>query len=271
MLYYDLEDSSHFFYMPEQEPGFSPQTPWHKTSGGLVFVGTIGTIITICLIFFLYTVYFIWQVKYGDAEKAARSVNPNFSSLATSTDAMPISPAVMPVEQFIQTTNPVQGQPEAPLTIVVFIDFECPFCQASHPIFTNVVKQFGPAVKVVFKHFPITALHPNAIQVANAAECAGAQGKFWEFYTQVFDRKLTTEQAISEYATNLNLNLTTFAACRNAEPFQNRIEQDIKDGLTLQVRGTPTYFVNNTKIEGVISETDWSIILIEELKKMTQQ
>lgn len=274
MLYYDTEESSFLIYtcMSDEQSTFTPKTPWNKTTGGIIFITIISLIITVFAVFLFFIGYYSWKIKFGDASAIEQSLNASFSSLYPNQPSSgPLQKNALPVATYLQPTNPVRGSSDAPLTIVAFIDFECPFSQQSHPIFESIVNRYDPAIKVVFKHFPIAAIHPNALAAAQSAECAGEQQLFWQLYQTAFNGKSVTPEALNTYLTQIGIDQTAYTACMNNKQFNSRIQQDIQDGIALGVRGTPTYFVGNTKIEGVIDPATWDVVLIEELKRLAEE
>jgi len=168
-------------------------------------------------------------------------------------------------ETFVRKDNPVQGTSQAKVTIVMFIDFECPYCQASFPVMKELSDTFGDAVRIVFKNYPIQSIHPNARAAAHAGMCAHAQGKFWNFYDRAFIYKNLDESKLYEYAVESGVNAALFDQCYRAQTYTKVIDQDLEDGLILGVRGTPTYMVNGKFIEGVHSLDHWKTVLIEML------
>jgi protein-disulfide isomerase len=139
---------------------------------------------------------------------------------------------------------PVKGAPMAKVTIVEFSDFECPYCGSAHPILASVLTELGGKVNLVFKNFPLDA-HKNALPAARAAVAAQAQGKFWEMADQLFahQRELSPEK-IHELAAKVGLDMARFDADIASEQTQARVDREKKEGLALDVQGTPTFFVN---------------------------
>jgi protein-disulfide isomerase len=121
--------------------------------------------------------------------------------------------------------------------------------------------------KIVFKHFPVESLHPNAVAAATAATCAADQKKFWEYHNLLFTDKQLDQDSLLAEAQKLGLNLEKFQTCLTSQLHVKNIEQDLADGATLGVRGTPTYFVNTTKIEGSVDQSVWDQVVVNELKK----
>ncbi len=235
-----------------------------KTTG-YVLLTLGGIILTIFLFFF---VYYTWQLKYGSTEnrqKITRSLEGSFTQ-AYKTDAT--APAFRnDWSSFIQPTNPSLGDPNAPITILMFIDFECPYCQASFPIFNQVTDTFGSAIRVVFKQFPIESIHPRAKAAAIASMCANQQGAFWKFHNTAFEEGMLDESSLYAYANASSMDITAFDTCVKGNTFDNAINQDLTDGITLGVRGTPTYIVNGKFIEGVLTFDEWKNVILSELNQ----
>ncbi|MFW6067106.1 MAG: DsbA family protein [Myxococcota bacterium] len=145
--------------------------------------------------------------------------------------------------------SPVRGSPMAPVTIVEFSDFECPFCGAGHPILERAVEESDGKVRLVFKHYPLDS-HPRARAAARAAIAAGKQDKFWEMHDLLFENQDALEAADLEgYARRLELDLERFREDMRSESTEKRIEKDRLAGREAGVRGTPSIFVNGRLYE----------------------
>lgn len=143
---------------------------------------------------------------------------------------------------------PVRGAPMAPVTIVEFSDFECPYCGAAHPALKQVVREFDGQVKLVFMHYPLTEGHPHAMQAARATVAAGNQDKFWEMHDLLFEnQQALSEEDLERYAQQIGLDMERFRADMRAEETQRKVEQDKALGRRLGVTGTPTIFVNGRR------------------------
>lgn len=141
----------------------------------------------------------------------------------------------------------VKGDPNAPITIVEFADFECPHCAMADPILNQLLKQYKN-VKLVFMNYPI-AMHPNAANSAAAALAAGKQGKFWEFHDKLFkhqDRQRPVDLVM--YAEEMKLDVKRFQA--DTEALRSRVKRERDIGETLDLTGTPSMFINCHKVEG---------------------
>lgn len=144
---------------------------------------------------------------------------------------------------------PVRGAPMAPHTIVVFSDFECPFCSAAHPALDRLVEEANGKLRLVFKHYPLDG-HPRARPAARAAIAASKQGKFWEMHDLLFSRQNALEPAdLEAYAKELGLNLETFKKDLASEDVDRRIDADRAEGKKAGVQGTPTIFINGRRFD----------------------
>ncbi len=143
---------------------------------------------------------------------------------------------------------PVRGAPMAPVTIVEFSDFECPYCGAAHPVLERLLHEYEGQVKLVFMHYPLTEAHPNAMQAARAAVAAGQQGKFWEMHDRLFENQAAlSEEDLARYAREIGLDVERFEEDLRSEETQRRIERDKALGRRLDVTGTPAIFINGRR------------------------
>lgn len=153
------------------------------------------------------------------------------------------------------------SNPGAPNTLVEFTDYQCPYCRAAVAVVRELEQQYGTQLNVVIANFPVSELHPFAEQTAEAAECARAQGSFREYHDLLFDNQenLDTE-ALLQYARTLNLDEGKFTNCLSSGEMRAVIEADVKAGLAAGVRGTPTFFANGYRIEGLQPSTSFSTV-----------
>jgi protein-disulfide isomerase len=161
---------------------------------------------------------------------------------------------------------PVRGAAMAPVTIVEFSDFHCPYCRSVQPVLTQVLQKYGDKVKLVFRDYPIDVLHPQARAVAEAARCATEQGKFWEFHDLVFKGSPDATGAVLDgYAKDLGLDTATFTSCRTARKYKAAVTSSNDEGAELGITGTPTFFVNGRMLVGALPLESFSKIIDEEL------
>ena len=138
-----------------------------------------------------------------------------------------------------------RGADHAPVTIVEYGDFECPTCKQAAPAVKLLLDRFPEQVRIVFRHFPLEQPHPHALQAAEAAEAAGAQGKFWEMHDLLFDnQRHLKQQQLHGYAERLGLDMARYTAEMDDEVYRQRIREHQRSAQDSGVRGTPTFFVN---------------------------
>jgi protein-disulfide isomerase len=143
-----------------------------------------------------------------------------------------------------------QGPADAQLTLVEFGDFECPHCGRAHPIVKAVQRHFGKRLRFVFRNFPLSTIHPLAERAAEAAESAGAQGKFWEMHDALFEHQQALDEAhLGTYADALKLDRARFDREMSARAHASRVSEDFMSGVRSGVNGTPTFFINGRRYD----------------------
>lgn len=151
--------------------------------------------------------------------------------------------------------DPSRGPADAPVTVVVFTDFQCPNCGLNHPLIDEVSKSYGNSVRLVIRDFPLD-MHENARKAAEAANAAFAQGKFFEYTELLFkNQKALDIASLKKYATDVGLNRAKFDAALDQGTYEVEVSHDIADGLQYGVIGTPTVFVNGVRVNKLSSET----------------
>jgi protein-disulfide isomerase len=144
-----------------------------------------------------------------------------------------------------------QGPATAPVTLVEYGDYECPYCGAAYPIVKEIQRRLGDRLRFVFRNFPITTAHPHAEHAAEAAETAAAQGKFWEMHDYLYEhQKALMDRNLAEYAAEVGLDLEQFERDMTAQTFADRVRADFMSGVRSGVNGTPTFFINGQRHNG---------------------
>jgi protein-disulfide isomerase len=148
--------------------------------------------------------------------------------------------------------DPALGPADAPITIVEFSDFECPFCQKwNAEVFGKIKEQYSDQVRIVYRDFPLESIHANAFPAAEAANCANEQGAFWPYHDKLFSmEKGLSQQAYTQYASDLGLNLDDFSACLESGKYKQEVQADFDFAANLGVRSTPTFFINGIALVG---------------------
>jgi protein-disulfide isomerase len=137
------------------------------------------------------------------------------------------------------------------VTLVEYGDFECPHCGAAHPVVTALLERLGRRVRFVFRHFPLTMVHPHAQHAAEAAEAAGAQGRFWEMHDVLFEnQELLSDRDLQSHAAALGLDIGRFSSELASHVHTPRVREDFLSGVRSGVNGTPTFFVNGVRHDG---------------------
>jgi protein-disulfide isomerase len=147
----------------------------------------------------------------------------------------------------VQASDHLVGAEHAPVTVVEYGDFECPNCKQAAPAVKMLLEKYPEKVRVVFRHFPLEAAHPHALAAAEAAECAAAQGRFWEMHDLLFAHQDHLKRHdLEDYAGRLALDLTRFRAEMDDEVYRQRIREHMEGATRSGVRSTPGFFVNGT-------------------------
>lgn len=146
--------------------------------------------------------------------------------------------------------SPIRGPQDAPVTIVEFSDYQCPFCARSEPLIKDVMKEYPDKVRFVYKNLPLVSIHSNAMGAAQAAVAAGKQGKYWEMHDLLFaNQRALQPDKLKEYAQQLGLDLDKFEADMSSNEVRSDIREDMALSRKVGVRGTPTIFVNGKLVE----------------------
>jgi protein-disulfide isomerase len=145
----------------------------------------------------------------------------------------------------------VRGPKEAPVTLVEYGDFECPFCGQAYGDLKEIEAEMGPRLRFVFRNFPLVTAHAHAESAALSAEAAAAQGRFWEMHDRLFENQDALEiENLVEYARSVGLDVRQFIDDLKAGRFLSKVKEDFMSGVRSGVSGTPGFFINGAKYEG---------------------
>ena len=159
-----------------------------------------------------------------------------------------------------KTDRPYLGNLEAKLVVVEFGDFKCPFSGQEFSVIRGLINKYKDDILLIYRHFPI---YKNSAQLAQAAWCAQEQDKFWPLHDRLFfsqDQELS-DDALKQLAQQAGVDLKKFNACVASKKYEGRVTEDATDGQALGVRGTPTFFINGIKVEGVVTLEDCEKII----------
>lgn len=143
------------------------------------------------------------------------------------------------------------GSDKAPITLVEFSDYQCPYCKQWHQqVWPMIQAQYGDKVRLVYRNFPLSSIHPDATSAAEAAACAGDQQKYFQFGDLLFGGDSLGSTVYTQYAQKLGLNMDAFKKCIDARSHQKLVEDDVNFASQLGVRSTPTFFINGLAVVG---------------------
>ena len=203
-------------------------------------INTLGVIAAFAL--GLLAGYFIWGYGSNDT--------PNLIEVRDApSEAMPgeVNRVDVPTEGF-----PSEGPDDAPIVIVEFSDFECPFCTKWHnETYLPLLEEYPDQIKLVYRNFPLTSLHPNAYLAAEAAICAGDQDRYWDYHEALFENQYgLSEDALLQYAEELGLEMDSFSTCLIEREYKDFVRADMDYAISIGVQSTPTFYVNGILIVG---------------------
>ena len=163
---------------------------------------------------------------------------------------------VTPEQQYIRYAVPTAGfhsigPSNAPITVVEFSDYQCPFCRRWYAeVYRKLFEAYPGKIRLVYRNLPLTLIHPDAFSAAEAAMCAGDQNVYWDYHDKLFNSESLGKDVYLQYAKDLNLDMDSFEACINARKFKDEIQADMDFAINLGVRSTPTFFINGLAIVG---------------------
>jgi len=183
-------------------------------------------------------------------------LRPGSQTATRSNGPVSEAPVVTQEPQYIRYDVPTEGSyaigPEdAPITIVEFSDYQCPFCKRWHEeVYGPLLAAYPGKIRLVYRHLPLTSIHPDAFSAAEAAMCAGEQDAYWQFHEKLFEGDLLGSGVYTQYAQALSLDAAAFETCLTEHKYQDVIQADSDFALNLGVNSTPTFFINGLAIVG---------------------
>ena len=247
--------------MSNVDSKYSPY-PWYKRGWGVLLIAFAIMVVFALAYVGIKTLTFYQQLKVGTlpAEIQER-LTPNTAT--TPAPAQPKNELAYATED-----DPVFGNPDAPLKIVEFADFECSFSQEESLIVRELQARFPEQIYFVYRDFPLVDIHPHAFHSAEAANCANDQGKFWPMHDKLYQNMANlTDLDLKTYALEIGLDIVKFNDCFDQHKYKDEVEVDRADGLAAGVEGTPTFFINGQKVPGAIPMEVWQKILAQYIKK----
>ncbi len=215
---------------------------------GIAIVAVIGFAVVLGM--------YLKQDKYeagDDTVAAVENTDVKKDSAPVSSKPESEVAGVKPAEVKVSKNDRIRGNLDAPITIVEFSDFQCSYCGRFHQTMQQVVDSYPDQVRWVYKHFPLDSIHPYAREAAEASECAGDQGKFWEFADALYlEQSEINSSFIKETAQKLGLDTAAFDQCLDSDKYSAKVEADYQEGIKAGVRGTPGNFINGQPLPGAV-------------------
>lgn len=216
----------------------------------------VGTIITLVILFLLGI--FVWRVVYFTQAIRNNGMNLadlNYSETVSTITKLASQPITDQAVDVIVKDRPILGMLSAPITIVEFGDFSCPYSRASSFVLRSLAAQYPNKFSVIYRDFPLSEIHPFAQKAAEAAACANGQNKFWEYHDKLYQNQVSIDDtSFEKFAYQLNLDATQFHTCLVTHKYAKHVAEDYQAGLDAGVRGTPTFFINGNRIPGSIPQ-----------------
>ncbi len=173
--------------------------------------------------------------------------------------------------QYVRYKIPTDGFPSlgpanAPITLVEFGDFQCPYCrQWEQQTYQPLLAAYPGKIRFVFRDFPLTSIHPNAMPAAEAAQCANEQGKFWPYHDKLFGSETLSDDVYKQYAQDLGLDVTRFNDCVSSHKYAQTIQTDSDFAVNLGINSTPTFFINGLAVVGAQPIDAFTSVIDKEL------
>lgn len=162
--------------------------------------------------------------------------------------------------------DPAQGPADAPITIITFSDFQCPFCSRVNPTLARLKDRYGDSIRVVFRDFPILQIHPQAAKAAEAGACAHEQGKFWPLHDLMFANQSRLDLAsLKQHAATVGLDAAAFEKCLDSGKYADEWKKDSDDAQRAGVQSTPAFFINGRPVVGAVPYEQFADVINEEL------
>lgn len=183
-------------------------------------------------------------------------------------EAADVELSLEPPRAEVAATGPSRGNADAPVTIVEFSDYQCPFCGRAEPTVAQVLERYPDQVRFVYRHFPLDSIHPQARAAAIAATCAAEQDRFWQYHEMIFSspRDLSAER-LALFADELELDRAAFDACIASPRAARVVSEDLAAGKAAGTTGTPAFFINGIKLSGARPVEDFVELIEAELAR----
>ncbi|MFA5129418.1 MAG: thioredoxin domain-containing protein [Patescibacteria group bacterium] len=225
-----------------------------KTMFYLGLATGVGCMAILALAFTLYMFMHGAIPAAGAGSQVAAAANQPSAAAPTNPSAQqPSAAAPSAPPAAVSNTDHIRGNKDAKVTLIEYSDYECPYCQKHEVTIAQILKDYPNDVRLVYRYFPLSSIHPNAERAAVAAECAAKQNKFWEMHDKLFqlgEAQTLDAASIKQAAQGLGLNANDFNKCLDGNETINIVNAEYQEGTNAGVSGTPATFVNGTMVEG---------------------
>lgn len=250
-----MHSNDDFFRSPTQP--VRPKNPWYKKWWGILFILAFSLFAVIGVATGIYVARIAWLINTGVITPEDLRAGRPAGSVAQE-EQLPTN---------VSSDDPSIGSADAPVVIVEFSDFQCPFCKQTVPVIKQILRDYGDQVYLQYRDFPNPDAHPQAINSAIAAECAHEQGLFWPMHDIIFENQESISvENLKRWAVQVGVNNLQFSRCFDDQRYFAEVEQDFQDAVNAGASATPTFFVNGQKIEGAVSYRTFEQIIISELR-----
>ena len=173
-----------------------------------------------------------------------------------------------PPRASVAATGPSRGPADAPVTIVEFSDYQCPFCSRAEPTVQEVLRRYPTEVRLVYRHFPLDSIHPRARPASEAAACADQQNQFWSYHEKLFANQRSLGDAdLLRYAEEIGLDTEAFESCRQSNEVKQIVSKDQRAGAAAGATGTPAFYINGIHLSGARPIDDFVDVIESELER----
>jgi len=233
----------------------------------------LGLVSGIAIIALIGFVFLLVERNNNGMEKAENggapvaAVQPTQPTQPTAA-AQPTAPSA-PIPE-VTSADHIRGNKDAAVTLVEYSDFQCPYCLRFTPTVEKALQEFPNDVRLVYRHFPLNSIHPNAQKSAEASECASEQWKFWEMHDKIFEQNAANNMSVAEWkqlASDMGLDTAKFNDCLDSDKYASLVQQNAAGGQAAGVRGTPATFVNGQLVSGAVPYEQLKAVIQSKLGK----
>ncbi|MEK7102213.1 MAG: thioredoxin domain-containing protein [Patescibacteria group bacterium] len=234
----------------------TPRKSFWKRPWGIVLI-VLGVLTGIVLVFFgIMVMTFYRRIMRGEDLSYLARQGQFTQSVALAKEAS--AGAAAESVDVVTDDDPAIGNTDAPLVVVEFLDYECPFSSQAFPIIREAATKYPDKIRLIIRDLPLDDLHPNARIAAEAAECANEQKRFWSYHDKLFqNQQALDKENLILYAEQTGLDKEAFVRCLESGRFRAEVQEDFQAGVAAGAVGTPTFFINGRKFQGVIPEEVW--------------